>query len=86
MVIFPIRLLSAAVLAFHLLNHVACIPIEGVSCSDDDSLVELETSATLPVAPHWVIYSDQWVSGETGPPDPSAVKVCVQPIVAVALF
>jgi hypothetical protein len=78
MVIFPIRLLSVAVVASLLLNHVtsSCIPIEGVISLNNASLVELETSAT-PVAPHWVIYGDQWVSGENGPPDPSAVKVCV---------
>ncbi|KZP00464.1 glycoside hydrolase family 18 protein [Calocera viscosa TUFC12733] len=24
-------------------------------------------------APHWVAYSDEWVSGENGPPDPSVI-------------
>lgn len=85
MVIFPVRLLSAAMVAFHLFSRVACIPIEGVTSLNNAPLVELETSAT-PVAPHWVIYHDQWVSGEDGPPDPSAVKVCVQRTVMVALF
>lgn len=73
MIAFLMRLLSAAVVASHLFNHVACIPIEDVTSSRNASLVELETSAT-PAAPHWVIYSDQWVGGENGPPDPSAVK------------
>ncbi|KAI9458132.1 glycoside hydrolase [Lactarius psammicola] len=73
MVTFPIRLLSVAVVASHLLNHVACVPVVDVTSSRNASLVELETSATT-AAPHWVIYSNQWVSGETGPPDPSAVK------------
>jgi len=82
MVTFPFRLLSAAVLASQLLNHVACVPIEGVTPSRNASLVELETSATA-AAPHWVIYSDQWVSGENGPPDPSVVKVCARPAVVV---
>lgn len=27
-----------------------------------------------PVAPHWVIYSDKYVSGTTGPPDVSEVE------------
>lgn len=70
---FPIRLLFGAVVASHLLNRVGCIPIEDVTPSRNASLVELETNAT-PAAPHWVIYSDQWVSGENGPPGPSAVK------------
>ncbi|KAH9074755.1 glycoside hydrolase [Lactarius deliciosus] len=61
MVAFLMRLLSAAAVASHLFNHV--------TSSRNASLVELETSAT-PAAPHWVIYSDQWVSGENGPPDP----------------
>lgn len=29
----------------------------------------------VPAAPHWVIYTDAWVSGETGPPAASTVAV-----------
>jgi hypothetical protein len=29
-------------------------------------------------APHFVIYSDKWVSGETGPPAVSRIKVCIR--------
>jgi hypothetical protein len=34
----------------------------------------LSTRAT-PAAPHFVIYSDEWVSGENGPPPVSDVTV-----------
>lgn len=34
-------------------------------------------SRATPAAPHWVIYSDQFVSGTTGPPAVSAVTVCI---------
>lgn len=37
------------------------------------------TSTPVPTSgpstgPHFVVYSDQWVSGQTGPPDPSAIE------------
>ncbi|KAI9440679.1 glycoside hydrolase [Lactarius indigo] len=50
-------------------NALSDIQLNYVTSSRNASLVELETSAT-PAAPHWVIYSDQWFSGENGPPDP----------------
>jgi hypothetical protein len=75
MVTFPIRLLSVAVAVSHLLSYVTCIPMVDVHSSRNAPLLELETGAT-PAASHWVIYSDQWVGGENGPPDPSAVEVC----------
>lgn len=34
----------------------------------------LETRAVQD-APHFVVYSDAWVSGQTGPPEPSAINV-----------
>jgi hypothetical protein len=85
MVTFTIHLLSVAMAAYHLLGHVACTPIEDVHSPRNAPLVQLKTNTT-PTTPsrsasHWVIYSDQWVGGDNGPPDPSAVKVCAQPAV-----
>ena len=39
--------------------------------------VELQTraAATVPAAPRFVIYSDKWVSGETGPPSVDQLTV-----------
>jgi len=31
-------------------------------------------SQDTPAAPHWVTYTDSWISGETGPPDVSLLK------------
>ncbi|KAI6164652.1 glycoside hydrolase family 18 protein [Pisolithus thermaeus] len=39
----------------------------------EGSIVTLVSRAT-PAAPHWVIYSDKWVSGENGPPAVSDIK------------
>ncbi|KAI0029952.1 glycoside hydrolase family 18 protein [Vararia minispora EC-137] len=36
-------------------------------------LVERKTNA-VQAAPHWVTYTDRWISGETGPPAVSALK------------
>ena len=38
---------------------------------------ELERRATAQ-APHWVIYWDQWINGENGPPAVSLLKVRTQ--------
>lgn len=40
-------------------------------------LVERKANAVAAVqdAPHWVVYTDNWISGETGPPDPSQLTV-----------
>lgn len=63
--------------AYTLLSHVACTPIENVHSPRNAPLIELKTNATPSAsASHWVIYSDQWVGGDNGPPDPSAVEVC----------
>jgi hypothetical protein len=31
---------------------------------------------TTSAAPHFVIYSDKWISGENGPPAVTAIQVC----------
>lgn len=36
------------------------------------------SARTTPAAPHFVIYSDEWVSGETGPPAISEITVCIR--------
>jgi hypothetical protein len=42
-------------------------------------LMDMALSArTTPAAPHFVIYSDKWISGETGPPAVSSIKVCIR--------
>jgi hypothetical protein len=42
------------------------------------SLPDMAPSARpTPAAPHFVIYSDKWVSGETGPPAVSSIEVCI---------
>ncbi|KAN0130843.1 glycoside hydrolase [Lactarius tabidus] len=75
MVTFLIHLLTVAMAAYHLLSHVACTPIKDVHSPRNAPLVQLKTNATPSAsASHWVIYSDQWVGGDNGPPDPSAVK------------
>lgn len=40
-------------------------------------LVQRKTNAAAAVqdAPHFVVYTDAWISGETGPPDVSLLKV-----------
>lgn len=43
---------------------------EGLSLEARDILAR-----ATPSAPHWIIYSDEYTSGLTGPPAPSAVSV-----------
>lgn len=37
--------------------------------------VGIRSAATVPAAPRFVLYTDAWISGENGPPDPSAITV-----------
>ncbi|KAH8109504.1 glycoside hydrolase family 18 protein [Phellopilus nigrolimitatus] len=64
------KTLAALVLFFTVthLSSVFSLPVEGLSSSAQS----IFTRAT-PAAPHFVVYSDQWVSGENGPPAVSAI-------------
>ena len=42
-----------------------------------DQRVLSATDPSSPAAPHFIVYSDKWVSGETGPPAPSVIEVRV---------
>ena len=45
-----------------------------INATDIESRAKHSADAT-PAAPHFVVYSDEWVSGENGPPDVSVVNV-----------
>ncbi|EGN97707.1 glycoside hydrolase family 18 protein [Serpula lacrymans var. lacrymans S7.3] len=60
-------LLTAAFSAFALFNSATSVPIDEFSGLDDTARSILKRAT--PAAPHFVIYSDKWVSGETGPPN-----------------
>ncbi|EGO22388.1 glycoside hydrolase family 18 protein [Serpula lacrymans var. lacrymans S7.9] len=60
--------LTALVSAVAAIGHVAALPT--FSTSTGNSVVK---RATIPAAPRFVLYSDKWVSGETGPPAPSTI-------------
>ncbi|KAI0049520.1 glycoside hydrolase family 18 protein [Auriscalpium vulgare] len=45
--------------------NVASIPV--------NETLEVRAAAATPAAPHWVAYSDEWVSGENGPPATSSI-------------
>ena len=44
---------------------------------DERSTLDLAKRQAIPSAPRFVVYSDEWVSGENGPPSASTVKVSV---------
>lgn len=47
------------------------------------------TSRATQAAPHWVIYSDKWISGENGPPSVNDIKVsscCMLQIHSTRIF
>ena len=47
----------------------AVVLIGGVTALPTSNSNSLAKRATVPAAPRFVIYSDKWVSGETGPPN-----------------
>ncbi|KAJ6591490.1 glycoside hydrolase family 18 protein [Mycena vulgaris] len=66
-----IRLL--AVSAFLSFAPVNSVPVNSTILDGLDAQARDILSRATPAAPHWVIYSDQFVSGTTGPPAASAV-------------
>lgn len=74
---FPFTFVQAVATLISLSGIVSAASIP----SSLDKYAALDTTAreilarATPTAPHFVIYSDKFVSGETGPPDASAVAV-----------
>ncbi|KAA1470315.1 glycoside hydrolase family 18 protein [Dentipellis sp. KUC8613] len=60
------RLAAAVTVVSHLVGNVASVPV-------GEELAIRKASAT-PAAPHFVAYSDEWISGENGPPATSSIK------------
>ncbi|TFY60414.1 hypothetical protein EVG20_g7425 [Dentipellis fragilis] len=60
------RLAAAVTVVSHLVGNVASVPV-------GEDLAIRKASAT-PAAPHFVAYSDEWISGENGPPATSSIK------------
>lgn len=61
--------------AFSIISPVLSVPIEKAEL--DGSARKFLTRRATPAAPHFVVYSDAWVSGENGPPAPSEINVCL---------
>ncbi|KAF7982558.1 hypothetical protein HWV62_27540 [Athelia sp. TMB] len=77
MVTFTFSRLATVVSAFLLAGRIACSPIAPEDFPGLDSTARsiLERSTQVSTAaPHFVVYSDQYVSGEKGPPPVSQVK------------
>jgi hypothetical protein len=64
--------ISSVFLCFARVNSVA---VNGTIFDGLDQQARDILARATPAAPHWVIYSDQFVSGTTGPPAVSAVTV-----------
>ncbi|VDB91374.1 unnamed protein product [Peniophora sp. CBMAI 1063] len=63
--VFSVSRLSAALAA-------ALFAASGTSAAPvTTELASRKSNAAAPAAPHWVVYTDRWISGETGPPDVS---------------
>lgn len=76
MVSFVFSRLTAILTAFVLASKVACSPLTTTEFTGLDNTAReiLERSQEV-AAPHFVIYSDKYVSGLTGPPPVAQVKV-----------
>ncbi|KAI0065522.1 glycoside hydrolase [Artomyces pyxidatus] len=60
------RLVAVVSVVSHLVGNAVSVPLA-------EDLSERAVDAT-PAAPHWVAYTDEWISGENGPPATSSVK------------
>ncbi|KAJ7155373.1 glycoside hydrolase family 18 protein [Mycena crocata] len=56
-----------------LFPSVNSLPFNGTSFEGLDQQARDILARATPAAPHWVVYSDRFVSGQTGPPAASAV-------------
>lgn len=71
------RTLSSALsllIAFTRITTVFSAPVEGDVLDNEARSI---LARATPAAPHFVVYSDKWVSGENGPPDPSQIDVSI---------
>ncbi|THH07633.1 hypothetical protein EW145_g3238 [Phellinidium pouzarii] len=68
------RTLSLLLVPFFSLAHLATVfslPADVNGLNDNARKI---LSRATPAAPHFVVYSDEWVSGENGPPDVSEIN------------
>lgn len=75
MVSYAFARLAAAFCAFACLSSVVSTPLNVSSFEELDNQARDILARATPAAPHFVIYSDKYVSGTTGPPAASAVQV-----------
>jgi hypothetical protein len=61
-------MLSSLLSVFAAIGGVLSMPLMDTALS----------ARATPAVPHFVIYSDKWVSGETGPPAISEITVCIR--------
>ncbi|KAJ3558300.1 hypothetical protein NP233_g11533 [Leucocoprinus birnbaumii] len=71
-IMFGFKRIGAILAGLSSLLAVAAIPLENHNLTDTARSFLITRAA--PSAPRWVIYSDKWVSGETGPPAVSDIK------------
>ncbi|KAH8109506.1 glycoside hydrolase family 18 protein [Phellopilus nigrolimitatus] len=67
----PSKTLAVLAVLFSMVAHLSSVfslPVEGLSSSARSIIAR-----AAPAAPHFVIYSDKYVSGENGPPNASAI-------------
>ncbi|KAI5117052.1 hypothetical protein M0805_005291 [Coniferiporia weirii] len=67
------KALSSLVVLISTLAHVSSVISTPVDATGLNASARKVLSRATPAAPHFVVYSDQWVSGETGPPAVSVI-------------
>ncbi|KZP12797.1 glycoside hydrolase family 18 protein [Athelia psychrophila] len=75
---FAFSRLAAIISACIFAGNVACSPLDTTAFDSLDTtarnILERSTKVTTAAAPHFVVYSDQYISGLTGPPPVAEVK------------
>lgn len=83
MVYLSLKRILATIAGLSALGVVRSVPLDNVLPGSNVTSGDLVSRAT-PAPPHFVIYSDRFVSGLTGPPPVSQVKVREYIIRAIA--
>lgn len=75
MVSFALPYLVAFFAALAHLGAVSSVPVSSADFDGLDNVARDILARATPAAPHFVIYSDEYVSGLTGPPPVAEVQV-----------
>jgi hypothetical protein len=74
---YSFDMVSFKFILMRILTVISAAPlfVDSTAAAPATDLVERNVDA-VQAAPHWVTYTDRWITGENGPPAVSSLSVC----------